>query len=163
MGGFCCNSGRAWRMHIPVQSRHLWHINFLEFLACIITQLLEIFEGRTKPGDCLLARGDNTSSMGWLHKSNFEQHNKQIFAGLARYYAGSIMANELCTYSQWQAGEINNPADALSRNFTLSDNELTTYLLSKFKNQHGRTANNYRVAKLSKSYLTVLLIFMANL
>ena len=117
MGGFSCNSGRAWQFPIPTRLQNKRHINFLEFLACITAQLLEIFENRSQPGDCFLGRGDNTTSMGWLHHSNFTNPDKSILPGLSRYYAGSIIANEVCTYSQWIAGTANNPTNMLSQDF----------------------------------------------
>ena len=114
MGGFSCNSGRAWQFSIPTRLQNKRHINFLEFLSCITTQLLEIFENRSRPGDCFLGQGDNTTSMGWLHHSNFTNPNKSILAGLSQYYVRSIIANKVCTYSQWIARTANNPAYMLS-------------------------------------------------
>jgi hypothetical protein len=46
-------------------------INFLEYLACIIGLRLAIHDGEIDRGDCILILGDNTSSLGWLRKSNF--------------------------------------------------------------------------------------------
>ena len=49
------------------------------------------------------------------------------------------MANKICSYSQWHASDVNNPADELSRNFTLTDDELTNLILSKFKDRVSST------------------------
>jgi hypothetical protein len=145
LGGFSCNSGRAWRFHIPPELQHKRQINFLEYLACIIAQLLEIYENRARPGDCFLGRGDNTSSMGWLESSNFDPSDQAAHAGLARYYAGTMIANEVCSYSEWQAGKLNTPADDLSRLFELNDEQLTHHILS----EHGQQVpKNFHISPL---------------
>ena len=135
LGGFSCNSGRAWRFYIPPWLQGKRQINYLEFLACIIAQLVEIYEGRTRPGDCILGRGDNTASMGWLERSNFAKEDQIAHGGMARYYAGSMIANEICSYSEWQAGKENSPADDLSRCFTTDDAYLTHRISSQFGHQ----------------------------
>ena len=145
LGGFSCNSGRAWQFLIPERLRHKRQINFLEFLACIITQLVEIFEGRSRPGDCFLGRGDNTPSMGWLNSSNFDPDDKPAHAGLARYYAGTLMANELCSYSEWLAGHTNSPADELSRNFDMTHDSLTLHISSLYPSQ---VPSNFHISPL---------------
>ena len=83
ISGFSVNSGRAWRFYIPPHLRGKRHINFLEFLGNVITILLEIYEGRVRPGDCFLSIGDNTSAAGWLMKSNFSGEDKVAHAALA--------------------------------------------------------------------------------
>ena len=87
ISGFSVNSGCAWRFFIPPCLRNKHHINFIEFLGNVMSILVEIYEGRSRPGDCFLSLGDNTTAMGWLMRSNFAEVLKAIHAGLARYLA----------------------------------------------------------------------------
>jgi hypothetical protein len=76
--------------------------------------------------------------MGWLNRSNFADADQTAHAGLARYYTGSLIANELCSHSEWQAGRDNSPADDLSRCFTTDDASLTHHISSEFGHQVPR-------------------------
>ena len=71
LGGFSLTTGRAWRYELPPDARNGKSINYLEFLACIAGILISLYEGNGEAGDCFLSLGDNTSSLGWLRKSNF--------------------------------------------------------------------------------------------
>ena len=60
-------------------------------------------EGRIKKGDCLLAMGDYTASMGWLRRSNFREENEsnlEWFAKqeVARKLARVVLIAEACLY-----------------------------------------------------------------
>jgi hypothetical protein len=83
--------------------------------------------------------------MGWLNKSNFAESDQTAHAGLARYYAGSMIANEICSHSEWQAGTDNSPADDLSRCFTIDDKHLTHCISSKYGHQVPR---NFHISPL---------------
>ena len=63
LGAFHIQSGRAYTWIIPEELKGRAHINLLEFLTQVIQVWLEILENRIKPEDCILALGDNTSSM----------------------------------------------------------------------------------------------------
>jgi hypothetical protein len=52
-------------------------INFLEFLASSVDVLLAASDGEVTARDCLLCITDNTSSAGWLRKSNPPQRKKR--------------------------------------------------------------------------------------
>ena len=73
--------------------------------------------------------------MGWLENSNFAKADQMAHTSLAWYYAGSMIANKICSHSEWQAGRDNSPADNLSRCFTPDDASLTSCILSKFGHQ----------------------------
>ena len=146
LGGFSASSGRGWRWHIPEELQNKRHINFLEFLACIVGILLEIFEGRTRHGDCHLSIGDNTSAMGWLRRSNFKPETHKDLAALARQFAEIIMTTHQCLYSQWMCGEDNKVADDCSRNTILSDlsdQQLTSQITSLHPDQVPETFEIY--------------------
>jgi hypothetical protein len=73
LGGFLL-SGRGWRLRIPPLSP-IYGVdianNVLEFLAMLVTIWLTILECDLEGSqqDCILAMGDNTSAIGWIHKS----------------------------------------------------------------------------------------------
>jgi hypothetical protein len=137
--------GRDWRFFIPPELQHKCQINFLEFLACIIAQLLEMYENQACPGDCFLGRGDNTSSMGWLKSSNFDPSDQVAHVGLTQYYTGTMIASEVCSHLELQAGRLNSPANDLSHLFDLNDQQLTHHILS----EHGQQVQkNFHISPL---------------
>jgi hypothetical protein len=70
LGGFS-SGGKAWRWHIPEELQHRAHINLLEFMAEIACIWDDILEGNIQTQDCILAFGDSTTAMGWIHKSKY--------------------------------------------------------------------------------------------
>ena len=75
-------SGRGYSWIIPAWLRGRAHINLLEFLTQVI-QIWDILEGKIKEEDCILAMGDNTSSMGSLRRSNFRVKHESDLTGLS--------------------------------------------------------------------------------
>jgi hypothetical protein len=72
MGGFLLRSGRAWRIRIPSTSILYGSTlinNLLECLGMAINIWLEC-QQEACDHDCILALGDNTSAVGWLHSSS---------------------------------------------------------------------------------------------
>jgi hypothetical protein len=124
--------GFAWRWAIPpkfsdvVANRN----NCLEFLASVITVWQAIMHTRAKPEECFLSLGDNTSSVGWVHKANVDPTKNFPLFLLARKFAKIMLANNTCLYSQHIPGVSNTVADALSRRFDLDDDSLTSFILS---------------------------------
>ena len=132
LGGFSAK-GRAWRWQIPNYLLYRAHINLLEFLASVICIWIDEIEGNIAPEDCLLALGDNTSSAGWLRRSNFmeddeEDHDTTIKLLVARHLATIIQRTSSCLYSQWFHGEDNTVSDSLSRDNHLTNISLTNLL-----------------------------------
>jgi hypothetical protein len=129
MGGFD-HLGCAWRFRIPdayqdaVQNRN----NCLEFLASIIIIWQAILQGRTIPEECFLSLGDNSSSVGWLHKASVDPSKKLPLFLASRKFAQIMLSSNSCIYSQHIPGVSNNIADALSRRFDLPDEELTQFI-----------------------------------
>jgi hypothetical protein len=129
LGGYSLTTGRAWRWEIPVKLRNLKSINFLEFLACITGIVISMVDGEGKAGDCYLSLGDNTSSLGWLRKSNFAADTEQsAHSALARVFALLMADWSLCLTSRWFAGKENEVADLCSRNHSRPDEYLTAYI-----------------------------------
>ena len=116
LGAFNVETGIAWTYEIPFILRGRAHINLLEFITQVVSIWFDFIEGRIKKGDCLLAMGDNTASMGWLRRSNFREENEsnlEWFAKqeVARKLARIVLLAEACLYSQWFAGEKNIGGD----------------------------------------------------
>jgi len=74
LGGY---SLTTWHWEVPLKDQQQKSINFLEFLACIMGIMISIVAGKGALGDCYLSMGDNTSLLGWLHKSNFAADSEQ--------------------------------------------------------------------------------------
>ena len=109
----------------PMSSLHA-HINLLEFLTQVNQIWLDALEGRIVKGTCVLAIGDNISSMGWLQRSTFKEKIEEtgemesneewaVKQDIARKCADIIFEKEACLYSQWFAGEQNVAMDSTSR------------------------------------------------
>ena len=124
-------TGRAWRLPLPSSWRGL-PINTLEFIATIIALEIEFHCNPPSPGECSLISCDNVSAMEWLRKSNFDSTASATNFALARHTAQLVLRARHCLYSQWIAGKENNVADALSRDFHLSDKDLTQHLFSTY-------------------------------
>jgi hypothetical protein len=140
LGGFSIPLGRAWTFAIPEAMRHRAHINILEFLAVLIGIWIEIIEGRLTPETCILAFGDNTSAMGWIHKSKYREecdseHSMTAKLRIARKLASLSAEFDFRIYSQWFPGERNQVADLLSRSPSSDHNQLTNNILSQFPSQ----------------------------
>ena len=140
LGGFSLTTGRAWRWTIPAEARHEKSINYLEFLACIAGILISLFEGDGDTGDCFLSLGDNTSSLGWLRKSNFAADTEQAsHSALARNFATTMADHGVCHFSQWFPGKENDAADILSRDQSTRDNTLSKYIKFLYSHQVSPT------------------------
>ena len=131
LGGFSLQ-GRAWRWLLPSHLQGKASINFLEFLAAIITVKLSITDDThdtTHPH--ILAFTDNSSALGWMHHSTFDPVNNPQHDALARDLASFLLTNESTLFSQHIPGDHNVTADCLSRDFHLSDADTISLLHSK--------------------------------
>jgi hypothetical protein len=156
LGGYSLSTGRAWRWRIPPELVYRKSINFLEFLASAVGLLLAVHDGEASSGDCVLCVTDNTSSAGWLRKSNFPPTREETEAhfGLARFMASLVLTNNIALFSQWICGTSNSVADCLSRNYKLRNAALTTFIKSSYPDQ---VPENFKVSPLPEeisSFLT---------
>jgi hypothetical protein len=103
--------GRGWRWIIPPDLRSRAHINLLEFLTQVLQVWVDILEGRTRPGDCILAMGDNTSAMGWMKRSNFREHDESSCDWFVN--VKQQVTSKTVLYTQWFKGESNVGTDCL--------------------------------------------------
>ena len=161
LGGYSL-SGHAWRFKIPEDLKFRASNNLLEHLASIITPWIDIIHNRLGPGDCSLSMTDSTTSEGWLRKTNFKEDSDDPLQAstrieVARTHARHFFNNQIKEYSQWFQGSKNNVADSLSRDFHLTDADLTTYLLTHVPEQVPKDFNIAPLPKEIVSWLTLLL------
>jgi hypothetical protein len=137
MGGYSVNTGKAWRWEFPKEFATLLTLknNQLEFLASVTTIWLELLASSTPPLSCLLALGDNSSAIGWLHKANADETNNKMLHLISRKLATQLLNTDCCIYSQHFKGIYNEVADTLSRRHDLSDKDLLSFILSSFSEQ----------------------------
>ena len=149
LGGYSA-SGKAWRLQFPKHLLSRAHINLLEFIASIICIWIDVLDDNIPPDSCLLSMGDNTSAVGWMKKSNFkmvdedDQDNTAKITA-ARKLARLIQASESLLYSQYFPGEDNDVSDCLSRDFNLTNIQLSHLLSSIVPNQ---LPDNFRIVPL---------------
>jgi hypothetical protein len=120
IGGYSLVTGFAWRIRIPrisiIYGSNRVN-NLLEFLGMAINILLEIKDCKRGDQDCILALGDNTSAVGWLHntaKLGPGEGAREAHLMVARKIAHEALDNGCCIASQHIKGELNNVADLLS-------------------------------------------------
>ena len=140
LGGYN-DRGKAWRWEIPHHLRRRASINMLEHVASIIGPWIDILADDLPPQSCSISLTDNTTSAGWLRKSNFADDNDKtphMLAKLhvARSHASRFIDHDIKEYSQWFPGKENIIADALSRDFHLSDKHLTDIVRSSLPLQN---------------------------
>ena len=119
LGGYS-KDGKAWSWVIPEHLRGRAHINFLEFIAQVISIWLDIEHNEIQELDCILAMGDNSASMGWLRRTNFRENEESdtewsAKQQVARKLASLVLDSNSCLYRQWFKGTDNLVADSLSR------------------------------------------------
>jgi hypothetical protein len=75
MGGYCLESGIAWRYLLPEPLLGRETLNSLEFLAAFVRLLVEQGAGRKwSNANVMLSQGDSRSAAGWLAKSTFDDN-----------------------------------------------------------------------------------------
>ena len=118
IGGYSL-SGMAWRIRIPHGSLVRGHPgvnNLLEFIGMTINIWLECLQPDSEHS-CILAIGDNTSAIGWLHNTSrldptWKVHDVTLM--VARHIATLLMKHQCCLATQHIKGEVNMVADFLS-------------------------------------------------
>ena len=144
LGGYTA-TGLAWRFYIPPSLRSEHTNNVLEFMAAIVTIWIDILTGGLPHFACILGCSDSSSTVGWMHRSNFNQSAKPVHGDLARHLARILMSAHCTLYSQHQKGRFNVIADILSRWFFLTNTDLTHFLHSNYNTQ---MPTNFRISPL---------------
>ena len=104
-------------------------------MAAIVTIWIDILEGYLPQFSCYLGCSDSSSTIGWMHRSNFDPVARPVHEDLARHLAQILMDANCILYSQHQKGKHNVIADLLSRWFFLCNSDLTTFLKTNFDSQ----------------------------
>jgi hypothetical protein len=155
LGGYD-HKGNAWRFKIPESSRQsvLHRNNLLEFVASLISVWMAITKNYTEKETCFLALGDNSSAVGWLHKSNVDETKNLPLHIAAHKYAEILLEADCCLYSQHISGTNNNVADALSRRFDLTDKALSSFICSSYTLQVPNKLKIYSLPPEISSWVT---------
>jgi len=95
-----------------------------------------------------------------LKKSNFtDAIDTFIQLTTACQVAPVIIGSESCLYSQWFPGDLNEVSDACSRDFHLTDLELTNLILSSVPTQ---VPNGFKLYKLPQEIASWLMLLLQN-
>ena len=132
LGGYN-HQGVGWRWEILPHLRNRASINMLEHLASTIGPWLDMINNQIPPLSCILSMTDSTTSAGWLRKSNFADvgdtdPHMRAKMHTSRAHAARLIKYKIREYSQWFHGKFNILADALSRDFHLTDSNLVNAL-----------------------------------
>ena len=135
MGGYIVR-GPAWRFKIPDELLGYFSINFLEFLAAVLTIELAIeWKNDKNYPHRILSFTDNSSTLSWLFRANFDPSSHEAHENVARSLAWLCTSNNTSLFSQHIPGIKNSISDALSRDFHLSNLDLTDIILSHLPKQ----------------------------
>jgi hypothetical protein len=165
---------RAWRFQPPSFAWHFYLLpellfsalnNLLQHLAAIITPWVDIIPGRLSNSNCILLMTNNTTSEGWLKKTNFIKDGEEpiqatICIKVACLHATHYLSHGIQEYSQWFRGAKNMVADALSWDNDRSDEELINILCTHCPSQ---LPQHFKIVPLSSKitlWLTLLLLWL---
>ena len=157
LGGYSA-TGVAWRWKIPPHLLGRAHINVLEFLGQLVGIWWDILLGNLQPLDCVLAMGDSTTAIGWMHRSNFTDDNegegqadRVAKMTIARKTAELVITNDLKLYSQWFRGCDNDVADCLSRDLHVDADTLSLSIPHLFPSQ---VPPNFKISPLPQEIVS---------
>jgi hypothetical protein len=95
----------------------------------MITTWIDVLSKNIDFETCILSQTDSSTAAGWLCKSNFADSGDEIVqTTTARHLATLTIESKCCLYSQWFLGDENAVSDALSRDFHLSNIELSNLI-----------------------------------
>ena len=127
IGGYCLQNNTLWRYEFTPDEQRAFSLNTKEFIAAAIGALMAL-EADTCDYPCILSLSDNSSTVSWLHKSNFDPTSSPVHNAIARWHASNLLKHNASDYSQHLAGSENHVADSLSRDFHLSGSQLLNLL-----------------------------------
>jgi hypothetical protein len=128
MGGYCLQSGIAWRFQLPEVLLGRATLNALEFLAAFLGVLEEFGCGAGwTDADVILSQGDSVSAAKRLASSSFDD-NCPMHLAIARLFVDFCLSKEIGhkKETQWFPGKENGIVNILSRDFALSDEDEVT-------------------------------------
>ena len=134
IGGFSIKIGKVFWYEIPSRLRLKVSNNVLEYLAEIVAIWKGVLDREISSGSCIFSSMDNTSVVRWTRKLSFMDTSQERNIIISRFLAKLIMNHRFCLYTQYFVGFLNVVADALSRDFYLSDSFLTNPLFYFYPN-----------------------------
>jgi len=159
IGGYSPTSGRGWyHAFSPDITSSGVSNNFFEFLGIAIGVIVEIEEEQSVlPDSSLLALGDNTSSVGWLHRSNFSDSTQGGHDAIARRLVSAVLDAKSTLFGQHIAGSKHVVADFLSRPEKHREFEnckqITSHILYTYRNQ---VPENFHASPLQSATISVI-------
>lgn len=130
MGGFT-NQGFAWRYLLPPSLRNRASINLLEFMAACITIDLSLgSDTHNTQYPRIMAFTDSSSALGWLHHSTFSPTRHPRHDDVARRLAMRLFDHQATLYPTHIPGSSNVIADSLSRDFSLTDPNISNLIFN---------------------------------
>ena len=108
MGGYIVG-GPAWRFKIPDDLLGYFSINFLEFLAAVLTieSAIKWKDDKNYPHR-ILSFTDNLSTLNWLFQANFDPNSHEAHDRVARSLAWLCTSNNTSLFSQHIPGTRNS-------------------------------------------------------
>ena len=91
------NQGMAWNWKIPGERREKVSINFLEFIAVVVTIMLSL-KNKKKKDRKILVFTDNSRALGWLHKASFHPVSNSSHDKVVREFALFMMKEDHSLY-----------------------------------------------------------------
>ena len=125
----------------------------------MISIWIDILSNSIEYESCIPSQTDSSSVAGWLRKSNFVDSDNEIGQmTTAHHLAHLVIDSKCCLYSQWFPGDQNIVADALSRDFHLSNTNLANLITSLVPSQVPFGLIIQDLPKEISSWLTCLLL-----
>jgi len=102
----------------------------------VISIWIDVLSDSIEPESCILRQTNSTSASGWLRKTNFaDSKEEKVQMTTARLLVNLVINSKCCLYSQRFPGDENVVADALSRDFYLSNTDLSNLIIFLFPSQ----------------------------
>ena len=131
IGGLSPTTLVGWRHEFTELKQRSFTMNCKEHIGVVVDSIIQAKYDTSKADfPCYLHRSDNTSAVGWMHKSNHDPDEAPIHNAISRFHASFMMSRKACHYSQHLPGIENVVTDCLSRDFHLSDAQITAMLTS---------------------------------
>ena len=165
LGGYSTR-GRAWHFQIPSHLQFHATINMLEHLAAVICPWIDMLEDNMPKLSCILSMTDSTTAAGWLRKSNFQDNEKEseimteVKLEISRSHASRLLKFQCVNYSQWFPGDNNDMTDSLSRDFPLTNSQLTLLL---FKTVPSQMPSSFEISPLPQKIESYVLSMLERL
>lgn len=129
-GGFVLG-GEGWRYELPPDLIRIFHINLLEFIAQVLTIEFALLHSKFQPTPHrILGFTDSSSALGWLFCSTFDPISQPLHNNIACELAWIGTKHNCSLFAQHIKGDAKIIADSLSRDFHLSNTQLTSIICS---------------------------------